>query len=74
MRAKPRVPRATVERARAVDAVFTRAAHRRVFGFGSGRPSGERVFWGKVPADFDFLCVEGDAEWTRIPDAATGGG
>jgi hypothetical protein len=63
-------------RAAVVAAILARAgaAKRRVYGFGSGRASCAEVVNGRVPAEFDRLCVEGDAEWVALPAPEPSGG
>lgn len=40
---------------------------RRVFGFQSGVPSCEEMPKRGVPERWDWICVEGDPQWTALP-------
>lgn len=62
-------PVAESDRDAAIGEVFerARAAGKVVYGFSSAYPSCRAVSRKDIPADFDGLCVEGEAEWTRIP-------
>lgn len=45
-----------------------RAAGKRIYGVSKDRPSCEELVARKqVPADWDYVCAEGDEEWTRLP-------
>lgn len=45
------------------------ATKRRVYGFSSQKAGCVEITKGKVPPDFDRLCVEGDPLWTCLPPA-----
>ncbi len=57
------------DRDRAIRDVLARAnaAGRRVFGFASEKASCAEVVKGRIPDEWDRLCVEGDAFWTSLP-------
>jgi hypothetical protein len=48
------------------DALFARAAGRRVFGYDSRTGRGGEVKERLWPGTFDRGCVEGDSEWSRV--------
>jgi DNA polymerase-3 subunit epsilon len=66
---RKRQPDASRERAAAIRAVLDRATtvSRRVYGFDSLTGRTGEVLRGRVPPEWDRLCVEGDIEWTAIP-------
>lgn len=56
-------------RERIIGVLMARAiqAGRKVYGYSSQYASCAEVKGGKMPPDFDRLCVVGDKEWTSIP-------
>jgi hypothetical protein len=56
-------------RAQAVHAVLARASKTgaAVYGFSSDKASCEQLRKRGVPDEWGFMCVEGDAVWTRVP-------
>ncbi len=43
---------------------------RKMFGMTEGEPRIYPVGKTVLPRDCDYICVEGDAEWTRMPRAS----
>lgn len=54
-----------------LDALHARAtlSGRKVYGYCSAKAGCEVMPRGGVPAEWDRVCCEGDAEWTRLPTA-----
>ena len=44
------------------------ATNRKVYGYSSHKAGASLIERGRVPEEFDRLCVEGDEKWTEIAE------